>query len=655
MARYDIGIVIVSYNVRHFLEQCLYSVQKAVTDKLSVEIWVVDNASVDGSVRSVQENFPEVHVIANDTNVGFSTANNQAIRQMDAKYVLLLNPDTVIEEQTLELCYDFMEKRPTAGAVGVRMIDGTGQFLPESKRDVPNLWNSFCKLSYLSEIFPKSKFFSGYNLGYLAENETHKISVLCGAFMFIRSEALQKTGLLDEQFFMYGEDIDLSYRIVQAGYDVWYYPQTSIIHYKGESTKKSSISYVKTFYGAMHIYVNKHYGTGNAKVFARVINSAVTVRAILSALGRIVKGLMRPLLDGMGIYLSLHLVKRFWAHYHFQDPNYYSDSRIPVIFLAYAFVWIIVLWLSGYYDKISGFLKRTTAMLTGSVIILIGYALLPETLRSSRAIILLGTFGGIVILSVLSYIYRWLFYRETTEDETKSIAIVAGKESGLKLSQTLKSVHSHSEFYYISPFNNDPNSWFTNSLESLPDVVRTLKINEVVYSSEDMTMKEIIRSMTEMGPSVTFKIGSDDSLSIVGSNDKDRQGELITLDMQYNLNSKTQKRYKRLTDFIVSLVMIPFLPALFIIGGLKISVILNVLRVLSGKATWVGYGGESDDYSFLPEIPKAVIKYPIQGRHLFYGDKHFKNSNIEYAKLFNIGKDLRVIVTNLFRLGNIPG
>jgi len=224
MPAYDIGIVIVSYNVRHFLERCLQSIDNACKSPLKVEIWVVDNASVDGTARMVQEHFSHVHFIGNENNVGFSTANNQAIRQMDSKYVLLLNPDTIIEEDTLMKCFDFMEQHPVAGVMGVRMIDGAGKFLPESKRSVPNLWNSFCKLFFLSDMFPESRRFSGYNLGYLPEMETNKIEVLCGAFMFIRAETLTKVGLLDEDFFMYGEDIDLSYRILQGGYEVWYFP-----------------------------------------------------------------------------------------------------------------------------------------------------------------------------------------------------------------------------------------------------------------------------------------------------------------------------------------------------------------------------------------------------------------------------------------------
>ncbi|GHT72584.1 hypothetical protein AGMMS50262_01700 [Bacteroidia bacterium] len=261
-----LSIVIVNYNVKYFLEQCLESVLKAVQD-LSVEIFVVDNRSSDGSLDYLQPKFPQVRFIANEENVGFSRANNQAIRLAQGEYILLLNPDTVIGEQTLVRVCDFMDKHPEAGGLGVKMLDGYGQFLPESKRGFPSPWNSFCKMSGLSVLFPKSKIFGKYHLRYLDENSVHEVEVLAGAFMLLRKTVLDRVGLLDEGFFMYGEDIDLSYRIRQSGYKNYYFPEP-IVHYKGESTKKNS-KYVRIFYNAMLIFYNKHYA--HANFFAKIL------------------------------------------------------------------------------------------------------------------------------------------------------------------------------------------------------------------------------------------------------------------------------------------------------------------------------------------------------------------------------------------------
>jgi len=220
-----LSVIIVNYNVKYFLEQALLSVRIA-SDGIETEVFVVDNNSVDDSVAMVREKFPEVNLIVNKDNVGFSCANNQAIEIATGDYILLLNPDTVVEEGTFRACVKFMDAHPDAGGLGVKMIDGSGNFLPESKRGFPSPAVAFYKAFGLSALFPKSKTFNHYHLGYLDDNETHEIEVLAGAFMLLRKTVLDKIGWLDEAFFMYGEDIDLSYRIVKGGYKNYYFPET---------------------------------------------------------------------------------------------------------------------------------------------------------------------------------------------------------------------------------------------------------------------------------------------------------------------------------------------------------------------------------------------------------------------------------------------
>lgn len=653
MIKHDIGIVIVNYNVRHFLMHCLQSIRNSQLHGLNLDVWVVDNASVDGSVSLLKSEYPEVNLIANEKNVGFSAANNQAIRLMDAKYVLLLNPDTVLEEDTLAKCFDFMETHPEAGALGVRMIDGAGKFLPESKRKIPDVWNSFCKLTYLSELFPKSKLFSGYNLGYLPESQTNEVDVLCGAFMFIRKEALDKTGLLDEAFFMYGEDIDLSYRILKSGYKIWYFPETSIIHYKGESTKKSSLNYVRTFYGAMHIYVNKHYGKGNAAMFARVINLAIHTRALLSGLGRVVGAIVRPLIDAILIWWAISTFKFIWAEYYFYDPNYYKDTYIDQILMVYTLIWVFFLWLGGHYDQKSNPWTTIFSLSTGTIFILIGYALLPEFVRTSRALIIIGACLATLLAFLTAFIsYFWNRNDKTSLSESH-IAIVAKKENGLKILNILKESNinpDHVHFFFPGDIIADV--WYTNTMAALPNVAKTLKINEVIYSSEDLSMKEIIRSMTQLESKVSFKIGGDESLSIIGSNNKNQRGELYSLDVNYRLSTDIAQRYKRIFDIIFSLVILPISPFVWVLNAFNANVFVNIFNVLLGRATWVGYGGEPSDYSFLPIIKKAIIKYPLSDKFLSYTFDHFKRMNITYAKDYSPFLDLKVAFSNIYKLGN---
>ena len=291
-----LSIIIVSYNVRYYLEQCLDSIMSA-TAGITTEVFVVDNHSDDDSTKMVSKLFPSVHLIANNENIGFSKANNQAIQQSTGEYILLLNPDTILEKDTLRQAILFMDQQPKAGGLGAKMLNGQGQFLPESKRGLPTPWAAFCKMSYLSSLFPHSKVFNQYHLGFLSEDEIHEIDILAGAFMLLRKSVLDRIGYLDEDFFMYGEDIDLSHRITLTGYQNYYFPPSRIIHYKGESTRKNSLNYVKMFYGAMLIFARKHYATKNERLLKLVIMPGVYLRAGSAYFRRLFSNSHHPILD----------------------------------------------------------------------------------------------------------------------------------------------------------------------------------------------------------------------------------------------------------------------------------------------------------------------------------------------------------------------
>ena len=279
-----LSVIIVSYNVKYHLEQCLRSVLKA-SEGMDTDIWVVDNASSDGSVAYLQPIFPDVHFISNKENIGFSKANNQAIRESRGEYVLLLNPDTIVAEDTLKGCVDFLDTHPKVGATGVRMLNADGTFAPESRRGLPTPFTSFCKMTGLSAIFPQSRTFGRYYMKYLNADEAIPIDVISGAFNMLRRKVLDEVGLLDEDFFMYGEDIDLSYRMLLNGWQNYYLPYY-ILHYKGESTQKSSFRYVHVFYNAMLIFFNKHFGKKYV-LLGYLIRLAVVFRAMLDMLIRL--------------------------------------------------------------------------------------------------------------------------------------------------------------------------------------------------------------------------------------------------------------------------------------------------------------------------------------------------------------------------------
>lgn len=277
-----LSVIIVNYNVKYYLEQCLEAVRRA-SQGLQIEVIVVDNLSTDGSIPYLRERFPEVTFIENKENVGFARANNQAIRMSAGKYVLLLNPDTIVAEHTLSDFIRFMDSHPEAGGAGAYMLRTDGTFAPESRRGLPTPFVAFCKMSGLAALLPQSRVFGRYYMRYLNENEVNEIEIISGACMLLRREALDKVGLLDEDFFMYGEDIDLSYRILKGGYKNYFLP-TRMLHYKGESTEKSSFRYTYTFYQAMRLFFRKHYAHYSFLV-SLPINVAIWVRSFMAYIG----------------------------------------------------------------------------------------------------------------------------------------------------------------------------------------------------------------------------------------------------------------------------------------------------------------------------------------------------------------------------------
>jgi len=277
-----LSVIIVSYQVKYFLEQCLFSVEKALQGTQETEIIVVDNHSQDGSIEYLQPKFPTVKFLVQTENHGFGAANNLALDQAKGKYILFLNPDTILPEDFFGICLSFMDRTPGIGAAGVRMVDGSGRFLKESRRGFPTPWVAFCKLSGLTALFPHSRLFAGYYLGHLPEDQTLPAPILSGACMCIPRTVLDQTGWFDERFFMYAEDIDLSHRIEQKGFTNYYIADTTILHFKGESTHKDA-RYIKLFYGAMVQFRRKHFKGAFSRIFNGLLAIAIRIRAGLSS------------------------------------------------------------------------------------------------------------------------------------------------------------------------------------------------------------------------------------------------------------------------------------------------------------------------------------------------------------------------------------
>jgi GT2 family glycosyltransferase len=649
-----LSVIIVNYNVKYFLEQCLHSAIKALKN-IDGEIIVVDNNSVDGSCGMMHEKFPEIKLIENKQNTGFSYANNQAIKISKGEYSLLLNPDTVVEEDTFEKVVSFMDENPDAGGLGVKMIDGNGNFLPESKRGLPSPMVAFYKIFGLSALFPKSKIFGRYHLGFLDNEEIHEVDVLAGAFMLLRKKTLDEVGLLDEDYFMYGEDIDLSYRITKGGYKNYYFPETTIIHYKGESTKKGSINYVRIFYNAMIIFAKKHFTSQNAKLYSFFINLAIYFRAFLSIISRFLKTYTVPILDFIIIYLGYYFFTPIWATHKFADATYYPEIYLQLVVPIYILIWIAAIFFSGGYDKPNKIGKLMRGIGIGAFVILTIYALLPEHWRFSRALILIGTAWLFFILTS----YRLLFHivkiplYQLYSIKKKRIAIIADNKEIKRIDNLLKQTElKHNIVGYIYPKKDNVPDNFIGNISQINEIVEINKIDELIFSGHDLSSQEIIKNMLHLsGAKINYKIAPPESLSIIGSNSINTAGELYTVYVN-SINKGANIRNKRFFDFIFSLSIILLSPLLFLFQKKKFIFFKNVFSILFGYETFVGYYIDNKVSTVnLPSIKKGILSPLDNFSKVSYNEKSIEKLNLMYAKDYRIWNDLLIVLKNLGSIG----
>lgn len=623
---YQLTVIVVNYNVEYFLDQCLSSVRKA-SKGLEIETIVVDNASMDGSVELLHQKYSDLHLILNEENVGFSKANNQGIEIAKGKYVLLLNPDTVVEESSFQKVIDYMDAHPETGGLGVRMIDGRGNFLPESKRGLPKPMVAFYKIFGLSRIFPKSERFGQYHLGHLDEFETAEIDILSGAFMLMRKDALDKVGNLDESFFMYGEDIDLSYRIQKGGYKNVYFPETTIIHYKGESTKKSSVNYVFVFYRAMVIFAKKHFSGNNAWLFSFLINMAIYFRASLAIITRLIKTLFLPVFDSTCIVAGLFALTNYWSMSNIEFPEELIRYSIP----AYGLTWVAVVYFNGGYDRPIKLFKFLKGTILGTAAILIAYAILPKSLQFSRLFIFLGAAWALTYYFV-SRIYfhfafpRWFRLRNSAK---KDFAIYGSKSEFDRIAHVLSQTQSNlGETIHI------------DSRETLAE--KEPSFDELIFSSKDIDNTEIIQLMSQLkGAAMDFKIAPEVSDLLIGSNSIDTAGDLYILNLNALISSEN-KRKKRLFDILAGLCMFLSLPFSIFLYQNKSIFTKNVFAVLIGKKSFIGFSEELSLKDVrLPRIKKGILT-PDDGFE-FQDEGITEKLNLLYARDYSMRKDFSIV------------
>ena len=647
-----LSVIIVNYNVKHFLEQCLYSVMEAAKH-CETEIFVVDNNSVDGSILMLTEKFPQVKLIENKKNYGFSYANNQAIKQANGEYILLLNPDTLIEEKTFKTVVNFMDSHADAGGLGVKMINGDGDFLPESKRGLPTPKVAFYKIFGLSKLFKKSRKFGQYHLTYLDNDKTHVVDVLSGAFMLLRKSVLDKIGLLDDTFFMYGEDIDLSYRITLAGYKNYYCHETTIIHYKGESTKKGSLNYVYVFYNAMIIFARKHFSKNKAGLFSLLINIAIFFRAGIAILNRFVKAIILPIIDTAVILTGFMIIARIWSGYKFGKPDNYFNELFYLMLGIYTAIWLLSFLHFGGYTKNIKLKNLCKATIFGTLLILVLYSLLPLNMRFSRALILLISIWIFLLVPFVRLLLNFTkieLFKINLSDE-KRIAIIGSKEEIQNLTKIINKNNNHIIVStYIEVNKNDDKTFYANILKQFDEIININKIDEIIFCTKNMQSEQIISTMLKLSHTkVDYKIASSESFSIIGTNFIKDINEFY--DISINSISKPEnKRNKRLFDFLISFLLIVLSPILSLIIKNPVRMLKNLFSVLCGKLTFVSYS-DTGDYEHLPKLKKGLFSAVSVFDKNNISQSAIDKLNMLYAKNYRLSKDFNILIKSWKELG----
>ncbi len=653
--QFDVSVVIVNYNVREFLEQALRSVERASAG-LNVEVFVVDNNSVDGSVEMVEECFPDVQLIANRDNVGFSTANNQAIREARGQYLLILNPDTIIREDTLTTAVDFFEAHPDVGALGCKILNPDGTFARESRRAFPTPAVAFYRITGLSRLFPRSPRFGRYNMSYLPVDEVAEVDALSGSCMFVRRAALyengsvgergngregererggegerekggegereQGAGLFDEDFFMYGEDLDWCYRIQQAGWKIFYTPATEIIHYKGESTKKGELRYVRLFYGAMIRFAEKHFHGRYSGLFIAFLRVGVLARAALSVAANTLRRCTTPLLELVLVYGVVALLG--WLR-SMQTGVAFSELFYGLVAPAYAVSTVLGIAMAGGYPRRGRLRSRSVWIGAGLALLLIAtLSFFVKDLGFSRVVLL----TAFPVSALLLMGTRALRRRRRTGPRR---ALVIGNPAEAQRLYDMLAANPDPPFELVGYVTdkgkrrskrqkNDGALRQLGSFRQVRDLVRLTHISDVVFAANSLSNHTVFRLINELRDlPVQFRILAEGRSHVIGKASIDDLATPTLLEADerlVNLRSPVAHRTFDLSVATLGLLLWPLVALLSLPFGEKsklrrLAHRFGQLRLVwTGARAVVGYHPEGPVPPQETELPPGVFSIP---------------------------------------------
>lgn len=559
----DISVIIVNYKVKEYIASLLHSIDKA-QQGLNLEIFVVDNNSEDNSIEFLKSRFPEVTYIANNENVGFGVANNQAISQAKGEYILIINPDTLVSEDTLTILFNHMEANVKCGAAGCKILNPDGTFAPESRRSVPSIWTAGTKLLGLNTLFPKSKLFGQYYLSWMGEDEPSQIPVLSGSFMFWRASVLKELEGFDERFFMYGEDIDLCYRIQKLGYYIDYVPKTSIIHYKGESTKKGNLKYIKLFNKALYQFFEKTYGLRYSYVFKVLIYIAVLIKTITSFVITQIKKSSLIITDL--IILNSSIAIGFGIRFGFDMELISAPDKAPFLFvnLLLSVIYVIAAGFFGLFKEnthsLSAHLKAVFVTFTGVVFI----TFFARDYAFSRLILGLSFLIGMSLM---------ILHRLWINNRTKASTLVSGRFRSSKIilvggvqevQHIVSKINSRPDWSYevvgiVTPeleINDENKIKILGSLPQLKELVAAYDIEQVFFSLGSVSYKQMLNEIGRLQKEgIVFKLIPESMEYILGKSNVEYLESIPLVKVEFEYSKASNIFIKRSLDLLIAVPM----------------------------------------------------------------------------------------------------
>lgn len=603
----DVSIVIVNYNVKDFLYQCLQSIRQADYKGLEVEVIVVDNNSHDGSIEFLEQAFPLVKYISLEENIGFGRANNIGIEQANGKYILLLNPDTIVSEDTISVMFEYMERNPSVGISGCKVLNADGTFQVQCRRGFPTPWASFCKLFGLQSLFPSSPLFARYNQTFRSENETYIIDALIGAFMFCRATALKNIHGFDPDFFMYGEDLDLCLRMKKSGYDTAYLHTTSIIHFKGESTRRSSMNEVKVFYSAMEIFARKHYGS--SRVFLLFLRLGIWLRLIIAYLQPHARTISLVLLDSVILNCMLIVATdiRFGGYFAFPSHAY------PIVFVIPPIILLISMISIGEYVEYRPTIRRTMIGYLIAFFILSALTYYWKEYAFSRGVLLMTIGFSMIVSSLLRLVFSFIDSTKGKLRERRLALLGVNSRSHdiASLIEQSKSIRSSVVGMITTPTSESALSqWkgvgIIGDIEYLRKIVEQHDIDEIIITDDSLsqsTLTRIVQETSRLGVRYHF---AKDYESVVVSRIVGDVTDIGSTVRVLPIDTLRNRLYKRLFDVVISVIMILstlliLIPSVFLgRARVLINYLKQLTQVLKGRVSIVGI---TNDEKMVLEVP----------------------------------------------------